>query len=288
VQTCRMDERAVTHEPAGFKASGGPSTSRAPRIASLALLIGMLVMIGFSALGAFPGTTLPHGVTATDGVAGNQSPTVTMGEPIRPGHGPVTGLQPPASESRCPFLVQPSSGPRATSGTWPPTAPNPAPAQVVGWSKPIPPTVPINFTEQGLATGANWSVSFNGVLRSTNTATLVFATPNGTYRFTVSPMAGYSVAPATGTLVVAGRSLSVDVAFESVPATRGESALVTWRAIGIAAGVLLLTAIALAVGGRGKGQSYPPSEPPPIPPQADEGDPSDSPEPYAKRWNRPR
>ncbi|MHB1435686.1 MAG: ice-binding family protein, partial [Thermoplasmata archaeon] len=71
----------------------------------------------------------------------------------------------------------------------------------------------VTFTESHLTSGANWSVTLNGVLNSSRTSTIGFSVVNGTYNFTVGTQAGFTVHPSRGNLTVAGASVSVPIAF---------------------------------------------------------------------------
>ncbi len=72
----------------------------------------------------------------------------------------------------------------------------------------------VEFSETGLAAGTAWGVSVAGgapVLANTSAFTL--SEPNGSYSYTVVPVAGYNATPSEGSFVVAGAFQSVDVEF---------------------------------------------------------------------------
>ena len=73
----------------------------------------------------------------------------------------------------------------------------------------------VTFTESGLATGTSWSVTLNGVVHSATTASIGFSEANGTYSFSVGTVSGYSAAPSSGTVTVAGAPVSQPIAFTS-------------------------------------------------------------------------
>ncbi|EQD44169.1 membrane protein [mine drainage metagenome] len=77
-------------------------------------------------------------------------------------------------------------------------------------------TYTVTFTESGLPSGANWSVTLNGVPQSVTTSTMGFTEPNGTYAFTVGSVSGYAARPSSGRVIVRGNAASVAVAFSSV------------------------------------------------------------------------
>lgn len=70
----------------------------------------------------------------------------------------------------------------------------------------------VTFTESGLPTGQTWNLTLNGTSRSTTAASLAFAEPNGSYGWTVQPIAGYSTLW-SGTVEVNGANLSTNLAF---------------------------------------------------------------------------
>jgi YVTN family beta-propeller protein len=76
----------------------------------------------------------------------------------------------------------------------------------------------VTFTESGLSPGNEWSVSIAGGPANLSTAgTLSVNEPNGTYAFTVLPVAGYSASPSSGSVVVKGQAISRALVFSSTP-----------------------------------------------------------------------
>jgi YVTN family beta-propeller protein len=67
------------------------------------------------------------------------------------------------------------------------------------------------FRQSGLPTGTPWSVTLGGITRSSSTPTVSFLEANGTYDFTVGTVAGWSPAPTTGVVHLAGQAFSVIV-----------------------------------------------------------------------------
>ncbi|MGC8580680.1 MAG: hypothetical protein ACP5MB_11605, partial [bacterium] len=85
----------------------------------------------------------------------------------------------------------------------------------------------IVFTESGLPSGTQWSVALNGTARSSNTSSITFEVPAGTYAFSVGSVSGYSVSPSSGTLTVSS-STSQEITFSQLKAvTFTESGLPT-------------------------------------------------------------
>ena len=59
-------------------------------------------------------------------------------------------------------------------------------------------TFSLTFSESGLPGGTKWAVTLSGVDGHSDTQSLVFAVPNGTYAFFADPVPGYSVIPQSG------------------------------------------------------------------------------------------
>jgi uncharacterized protein YcnI len=73
-------------------------------------------------------------------------------------------------------------------------------------------TYSLTFTEGGLPSGTNWTVTINGTAKSSTNSTIGFTEPNGSYPYRVTPIPGY-IATWSGTATVAGLASSVPVAF---------------------------------------------------------------------------
>jgi len=77
-------------------------------------------------------------------------------------------------------------------------------------------TYTITFIEIGLPSSDTWSVSLNGSASSpTNTTSIMFTMPNGTYPYSVSPVSGLVVEPDSGDVDVAGQNVVVNIVFKS-------------------------------------------------------------------------
>ncbi|MFZ1022756.1 MAG: hypothetical protein WAN87_01295 [Thermoplasmata archaeon] len=80
-----------------------------------------------------------------------------------------------------------------------------------------PPSYSVTFTETGLASGTNWSVTLSGSVLSSTTSTIVFSEPNGNYAFTVGAVTGYSANPPSGTIPVNGAPATQTIVFSAPP-----------------------------------------------------------------------
>jgi type VI secretion system secreted protein VgrG len=123
----------------------------------------------------------------------------------------------------------------------------------------IPGTFKVTFTETGLASGMTWSVTLNGVQKSSPSDTIVFGATNGTTQYTVGDATGYTSSPSSGSVTVAGGTVGKSIAFTNssgLPGTPGGGGgshgsttwlFSTWGWTLIA--LVILAAIALIVAG---------------------------------------
>ena len=99
----------------------------------------------------------------------------------------------------------------------------------------------VNFTESGLASGTSWSVRVAAThdfgpgsrgIGSANSTTLSLALQNGTYRYHVLPVPGYTLSSAWGNFTVAGASpATIAVTYVPIP-----TYTVTFNETGLPAG----------------------------------------------------
>jgi YVTN family beta-propeller protein len=75
-------------------------------------------------------------------------------------------------------------------------------------------TYSVSFTETGVPSGADWSVTLNGTTESSVAGSNVtFTEPNGTYSFNLGSFPNYSARPSTGELRIDGANATVRIAF---------------------------------------------------------------------------
>jgi hypothetical protein len=107
----------------------------------------------------------------------------------------------------------------------------------VTFTAPGPVVYNVTLTQSGLPLNTFWSVTLGGTVYGTTTSTLLVTEPNGSYSYTVNPVAGYTVAPALGTVVVAGADPTpVPLVYTLAPAypvTFSESGLATGTTWGV-------------------------------------------------------
>jgi outer membrane protein assembly factor BamB len=79
---------------------------------------------------------------------------------------------------------------------------------------PNPPTAyGVTFEASGDLNGATWGATLAGYSQSTNLTSLPFQEVNGTWSYSVTPPAGFTVSSSGGNVVVAGHSQDVDITF---------------------------------------------------------------------------
>ena len=105
-------------------------------------------------------------------------------------------------------------------------------------------TYGLTFSEAGLPTGTNWSVTLNGDTEFSTTPTIAFTQPNGTYSFTVASVSGYHVSPSSGNVTVSGAAVTESITFSPRVAT---TYAVTFTESGLPSG----TAWSVALSGAG-------------------------------------
>lgn len=114
------------------------------------------------------------------------------------------------------YSATPSSGSLSVSGN--------AVSQSVTFSPNPPPgrtEYSVAFVESGLPSGTAWSVTLNGSTQSSTTTTLTFQEVNGSYDFSVGPMSGYTVSPASGAVKVIGDATGQALTFTSSSTSNG-------------------------------------------------------------------
>ncbi len=147
-------------------------------------------------------------------------------------------------------------------------------------------TFPVLYSESGLPSGAQWSVTTNGLVSTTGGANLTFNEPNGTYTFSIETSfidpngTVYVPDPGFGSFEVRGTAVTEVVAFRAVPAaathptpSSGSSPPATVAAwlLGLALAGLFVFAIALTIAiWRRNPPPSPPAVVPPPPPVWDE------------------
>ncbi|MGB6500301.1 MAG: hypothetical protein WBG19_02715 [Thermoplasmata archaeon] len=76
----------------------------------------------------------------------------------------------------------------------------------------------VSFEELGLPSGTEWAVTLNGTLLSSSSSSVTAVEPNGSYSYSISSIPGWkqSTQPPTGSVLVAGSSVTEDLAYTAV------------------------------------------------------------------------
>ena len=78
-------------------------------------------------------------------------------------------------------------------------------------------TYTVKFTETGLPSGTSWAVAISSDANTSNTSTIIFTEPNGTYSFTVATLNKYfAPTPLSGSFTVKGANIFESITFSLV------------------------------------------------------------------------
>ncbi len=135
------------------------------------------------------------------------------------------------------YLIIPASGTVTVQGA--------AVTQTVTFALIPPGAYPVTFTETGLPSGTNWSVSVLGFPLYSITNTIVTALPNGTYQVTYQTQAAYTPSPSSVSVTVSGRAVFENVTFS--PTTPPSPSTPGFLGLPGALGYYLLTGIAVVI-----------------------------------------
>ncbi len=106
-------------------------------------------------------------------------------------------------------------------------------------------TYGVTFTESGLPSGTEWSMTLDEVTHTSTTTVITFDEANGSHAYTAGTVAGYTAQPSSGTVVVDGVAVCVTITYA------GAFYTVTFTAVGLPSG----TAWAVVLGGVSHGST---------------------------------
>jgi YVTN family beta-propeller protein len=174
-------------------------------------------------------TVVTYGVTfAESGLPAGTSWTVSLnGTPLTTSTSLVAFTEPNGSYS---FTVTPVASYAASPRSGTVTVAGGPVTQPITFTSTRTGPYPVTFSETGLLSGRTWSVLMNGSSQSSTTSPIVFMEPNGTYSFTLGLVPGYTAAPSSGNVTVAGSPVSQPIAFAVTTYT------VTFAETGLASG----------------------------------------------------
>ena len=122
----------------------------------------------------------------------------------------------------------------------------------------VPPLYAVTFEESGLANGTAWSVNNNGLFENFTGVSFVLPLANGSYSYSTSTVAGYSVTNGSGTVHVSGHPVTVLVQY-----TRSSSlsslSVWTWLLAALAVGLMAAGTVIYLIGYRRRRE--PPASP---------------------------
>lgn len=167
-----------------IRVSGGP--------ANLAVTFRELFAVKFSEAGLAAGTN--WSVTLNGSTSHSTTPSITMLE--------INGTYPFTAGLVSGFSPIPSSGSVTVSGASKNVALTYAPLFAV------------TFTETGLPTGTNWSVTVVGMVTSSVSSSIALSQPNGTYVYTLGTVPGWTTSNFSGAFTVSGSAVSKIVAWQ--------------------------------------------------------------------------
>ncbi len=78
-----------------------------------------------------------------------------------------------------------------------------------------PVTYSVNFSEEGLPTGTDWSVTFDGATNSSTSPSVGFSSVNGTFPYTVLGVDNFTASPDEGSVRVDGENATVAISWSS-------------------------------------------------------------------------
>ncbi len=96
----------------------------------------------------------------------------------------------------------------------------------------------VAFNANGLTSGTQWGIEFNGEQVNSTTSTVTFEVADGNYSYLVSPIAGYTLGPTADYVLVNGDNVSVVITYMENPNGAMTAGLVSIGAVvGVGAGV---------------------------------------------------
>jgi len=107
-------------------------------------------------------------------------------------------------------------------------------------------TYTITFTETGLPSGSAWSVTLNGLTRTSLSNTITFNESYGTYTYTITLPNGYETSQPSGTITTTQSIMKVLIVISSTSSTSPQTSFSTYSSImliGIIAAIIVIIAI---------------------------------------------
>ncbi len=165
-----------------------------------------------------PGSPLDYAVTFSEsGVPTGTMWSVTLGTSTESAQVPTISFQ--ETNGTYDFTVAPEPGFRSLPATGSVTVDGAGVGQSVTFAPVAPEEYAVTFNETGLPAATSWNVTFNGTEQASTSSSIVFEATNGSWPYTVAPVAGFESATVSGTAVVDGAAVEVPIAFSLQPPT---------------------------------------------------------------------
>jgi hypothetical protein len=222
---------AADMEPPPPMATPTPSGRKGALLAAVAVVVVVVIIVGLGFANVIPGFHLSPSSTTEPGSHGPALYVVTFTESGLPTganwsvmlngtSGSSMGTTITFSEPNGSYLFEVTSKVGATS------SPTSGKVTVTGRAVGVPiqftPLAAnqfvVTFSEGGLPAGTSWTVTLNGTMATSSGTLLTFPEVNGTYPYSVGAVSGYSAAPSTGAVKVAGKPITESVTFTAVAA----------------------------------------------------------------------
>ncbi len=105
-------------------------------------------------------------------------------------------------------------------------------------------TYSVSFTASGLPADAMWKVTLNSQTQNSTSNSIIFNVSNGIYAFAITPAAGYTALPASGSITVNSMNVNQQVTFTPITSEPPPIVLISLiLAIITATAVLLATVL---------------------------------------------
>jgi len=155
----------------------------------------------------FAETGLPYGAVWSVSIAGGviQGGTATLNLTF------ANGTYPYAPTPRSGYTVSPRNGTVTIAGA--------AVVVPITFRSTSTTSYTVLFSETGLSTGTNWSVTLDSVTKTSTGLTVAFIEPNGTYSWSLPNVTGYQGSPFSGSITVSGSAIDQAVTFSSTIVT---------------------------------------------------------------------
>ncbi len=109
-------------------------------------------------------------------------------------------------------------------------------------------TYTITFTESGLPSGASWSVTLNGITKTSTTNTITFTEPYGSYNYTITLPNGYKTSQSSGTITTTQSSMNVPIVISTTSSISPPSSSLNSSSILLIGIILVIVVIAILAG----------------------------------------